>query len=230
MQLDSEPKRLSPLHTRHLSLNANLHLIEGWLVPEVYTSYLDETAAMQNRVGLVDISTQGKLTLKGVKADGIISAILGKSPISQGNAIWAESKHLLVARLTRDEFLILTPPGAEQGIANSLEAEIASQNSFVSVIDQTSGLVGLLISGPESIGLMRKLCALDFNPTDFPDLHVAQSSFAKVRTTTIRHDQNSLPTFELYADCSYGEYLWDTILDAGMEFGIQPVGWEAIRA
>ena len=230
MQLDSEPQRLSPLHTRHQSLNVNLHLVEGWLVPEVYTASVDETTAMQNRVGLGDISIQGKLTLKGVKADGIISATLGKSPVNQGIVIEAESKHLLVAKLTPDEFLILTPPGSEQGIANSLEAEIASQNSFVSVINQTSGLVGLLISGPESTGVMRKLCALDFNPTDFPDLHVAQSSFAKVRTTIIRHDRDDLPAFEFYADRSCGEYLWNTILDAGSEFGIQPVGWEAIRA
>ena len=75
---------------------------------------------------------------------------------------------------------------------------------------------------------MKKLCAISFNSKDFPDLRVAQSSFANVRTTIIRHDQGVTPTFSLFADRSYGVYLWDTILDAGKEFGMQPVGWQAI--
>jgi heterotetrameric sarcosine oxidase gamma subunit len=136
---------------------------------------------------------------------------------------------MVVAKLTSDEFLILVFPGEEMELAVSLEAEIVSQDNFVSLIDQTSGLVGLLISGPKSAGVMSKLCALDFNPTDFPNLHVAQSSFAKVRATIIRRDLGNLPTFELFADRSYAGYLWDTILDAGQEFDIQPAGWEAFK-
>ena len=76
---------------------------------------------------------------------------------------------------------------------------------------------------------MSKLCSLDFNPIDFSNLHVVQSSFAKVRTTIICHNQNGSPAFELFADRSYASYLWDAILDAGVEFGIQPVGWKAMK-
>lgn len=229
MQIKPEPNRLSPLHTQHQMLNARFSPREGWLIPDAYTTPEGETAALQRNVGLADISAQGKVIVKGLEADGIISAHFGKTPAKFGEVLEIESNHLLVARLTMDEFLILTPPGIEQEIVSSLEAEISSQNTFVSVIDQTSGLVGLSISGPESSRVMMKLCALDFNPIAFPNLHVAQSSFSKVRATIIRHDQGGLPTFELFADRSYADYLWDAILDAGMEFGIQLVGWEALR-
>jgi len=75
---------------------------------------------------------------------------------------------------------------------------------------------------------MRKLCSLPFRTKIFPDLHVAQRSFAKTRTTIIRYDRGDSLAFELYADRSYGGYLWEAILDAGTEFGIQPVGWGAL--
>lgn len=229
MQLDPEIERLSPIHNRHQVLGARFALQAGWLIPEVYTASDEEATILRESVALVDISARGKLIIKGADVDGIFTAHFGKSPTKLGDVIEIETTHLLIAKLTSDEFLILTLPGSEQESITSLEAEITSKNIFVSVIDQTSGLVGLSISGLESTRMMRKLCALDFDPTEFPNLHVAQSSFAKIRTTIIRHDQGSSPAYELFADCSYADYLWDTILDAGLEFGIQPVGWEALR-
>jgi heterotetrameric sarcosine oxidase gamma subunit len=228
MQLNPEPKRLSPLFNHHKTMNASLNNWEGWLVPEAYALSTDENAVLRNSVGLVDISAKGKLTLKGTKADGLITANFGTIPTNRGDVIEVKSSQSFVAKLTPDEFLILTPPGREKVLATSLETEITSYNAFVSLIDQTSGLVGLLVSGPNSTGVMRKLCALDFNPMDFPNLHVAQSSFAKVRATIIRNDRENSPTFELYADRSYADYLWMAVLDAGMEFEIQPVGWKAV--
>ena len=229
MQIDTQPKRLSPLHNQHQTLDARFELQGGWLVPEVYTNTEGEAKALQESVALADISSLGKIILKGVHAGAIISASLGESPSKAGAIIEIEPKHVLVVQLTPDEILMLTPPGAEKELISSLEAEIASQDTFASVVDQTSGLVGLSISGPKSIEVMQKLCAIPFNARDFPDLHVAQSSFAKVRATLIRHDRSASPSFELFADRSYGTYLWDATLDAGREFGIQPAGWETLE-
>ena len=229
MQINSEPNRLSPLHTQHHTLDAHFELRNGWLSPDVYTTTEEETATLRDHVGLADISARGKLIIKGSKVDGLIAAHFGESPTKPGNVLAVESNHLLISKLTTDEFLILSSPGVEQEIITSLEAEIASQNTFVSLVDQTSGMVGVSIAGLNSVGLIEKLCALDFNPINFPDMRVAQSSFAKVRTTIIRHDRDEMLRFELYADRSYADYLWNTILDAGMELGIKPVGWVAIE-
>jgi sarcosine oxidase, subunit alpha len=228
MQLNPQPKRLSPLHNRHQTQEARFDLRGGWLVPQSYVTSAEENAALQESVGLLDISAQGKLMLKGNDAGAIVFACFGEAPTKPGDVIVIKSSHIVVAELTPDEYLMLTPPGTEKEIANTLKAESASQDSFVSIIDQTSGLVGLSISGQRSTSVMKKLCAISFNTKDFPNLCVAQSSFANVRTTIVHHDQGVTPTFALFADRSYGVYLWDTIQDAGREFGMQPVGWEAI--
>lgn len=229
MQLDYKPKRLSPLHNQHQSLNAHFNLQGAWLIPEVYTTAEDEAKVLQESVGLTDISVWGKLNLKGAQASRVVSAHFGNTPTEPGDVIEIESNHTLVAELTFDEFFVLTPPDAETKMTASLESEIASQEIFASIVDQTAGLAGLSIVGQKSTELMRKLCAIPFNTVKFPNLHVAQSSFAKVWATIIRHDQGNSPAFQLFADRSYGEYLWDAILDAGREFGIQPVGWEALE-
>jgi heterotetrameric sarcosine oxidase gamma subunit len=229
MEKDTQPKRLSSLYHQHQTLGAHFELRGGWLIPQVYSNTDEETKVLQESAGLTDISARGKLTLKGVAGDAIISALFGESPIKVGVVTEIRPEHILVAQLTPDEFLVLTPPGAEKEIAVSLEAEISSQSTFVSLIDQTSGLVGFSISGTESTEVMRKLCALSFSSKDFPNLHLAQSSFAKVRATILRHDQGVSPTYECFADCSYGAYLWDAILDAGREFNMQPVGWGTLE-
>lgn len=228
MPFNPKPNRLSPLHSQHQTLGAHFGPQGDWLIPEVYTTAVEETTVLRENVGLIDISAWGKLTLKGAKALTVLAACFGDIPTKPGEVREIKVNHISVAALTPDEFLILTPPGAEKELATSLETEIIAHGIFVSVIDQTSGLVGLSISGPRTTELMRKLCAIPFHSGEFPNLSVVQSSFAKIRGMIIRHDRGDLPTFELFADCSYGEYLWESILDAGKEFGIRPVGWEAM--
>lgn len=227
MQMKTKPERLSPLHNKHQSLDAHFVNVAGWQVAEVFSSSADEMAALRDKIGLVDNSPNGKLSLKGLEVGSVVSALYGEAPKQVGEVIEIKSSSLLVGQLSPDEFLILTPPQSGKEIAASLGEEIASRKVFVSLSDQTSGLVGLAILGPKCGQVMSKLCAIPFEPAAFPNLHAAQSSFAKVRATIFRHDRDQLPVFELYADRSYADYLWDTILDAGGEFGIQPVGWKS---
>ena len=68
---DTQPKRLSPLYEQHQTLGARFYVRNGWLVPEVYTTTEDEAEVLQGRVGLTDISSWGKLTLKGIDVGAI---------------------------------------------------------------------------------------------------------------------------------------------------------------
>lgn len=229
MLSNSKPNRLSPLHGWHQQTGARFANQAGWLVPDGYTTREDESAALRERVGLIDISARGKLRIRGRNANMVVAAAFGSAPVKPGNVVAHKSRDLSAALLASDELLVLTSPGAEDQIAASLAVEIEAQGSFVSVFNQTSGLAGLLICGPQSTAVMEKLCALPFNLKDFPNLFVAQSSFAKVRTAIIRRDRMDLPAYELYVDRSFSTYLWNVILDAGREFGVQPAGWGSLE-
>ena len=84
---------------------------------------------LRESVGLLDVSAWGKLTLKGTHADTIVSAHFRKVPTKSGNVIETEPDHILIAKITMDEFLILTAPGSERELLDVWEAEIEFKKS-----------------------------------------------------------------------------------------------------
>jgi len=60
----------SPLHQKHVDLNAKMADFGGWLMPIEYpgAGVLAEHAAVRERVGLFDVSHLGKASVKGVGA------------------------------------------------------------------------------------------------------------------------------------------------------------------
>jgi heterotetrameric sarcosine oxidase gamma subunit len=229
MQFQTELTRQSPLHQKHQLLNAQFAAKGGWLVPEVYDGLEKQPSPQRASVAIADITAMGKLTVRGEGSPNLVASSFGFLPARLGEVNFIQATGVIVAYLYLDEFFILTRPGEEKDTADLLKAGVAGQASLISVVDATSGLVGLSLSGPESRSVMRKLCALSLDEKDFPNLRIAQTSFAKVRTTILRRDMGNVPRYELFADRSYAEYLWDSVMDAGMQFGIQPVGWQAFQ-
>ena len=53
-----------------------------------------------------------------------------------------------------------------------------------------------------------------------PNGAVTSGSAAKVTCDLIRNDLDDTPSYLILCDRSFGQYLFDTIIDAGDEFGI----------
>lgn len=223
------PYTTSPLETKHRRSGVDFVDRAGWRMADHYTAPESEFAAVQQGVGLMDLSPNGKLALKGSSLPEFLERAFGIDRYAVGNLTQVEyaGKAIHLAALTAEEVLLLTPLGQEGPLMDFINQKLGE--FFVSFVDRTGGLGGLLLAGPRSRPVMSKLCALSFHPHDFPNCHVAQTSFAKVRATILRRDLRSLPAFELYFDRSYAEYLWDTLLDAGREFSLQPLGWQTLK-
>lgn len=67
----------SPLHQKHLGLQAKMADFGGWLMPIEYpaSGVLAEHAAVRERVGLFDVSHLGKASVKGVGALDFLNGI-----------------------------------------------------------------------------------------------------------------------------------------------------------
>ena len=92
----------------------------------------------------------------------------------------------------------------------------------------SSGLAGVRISGPLSNLLLGKISELDVSPTTFSDMRCAQTKTAEIHGTLLRMDRGSLPSYELYFPREFGEYMWDALMEAGAEYRVAPVGFEAM--
>lgn len=114
-----------------------------------------------------------------------------------------------------DEWTILGPPGSEVGVPGA-----------ETVVDVTHGRALMRITGQDSVGLLAKVCAINLSDRVTPNGAAFRSSVAKLVTDVVRDD---LPAGErsylLHCERSSGQYLFDSLVDAGQEFGIDVDGF-----
>ena len=68
--------------------------------------------------------------------------------------------------------------------------------------------------------MLEKVCSLDWSDPMTPDGAVASASVAKVTCDIARNDVDGTPSYLVFCDRSFGQYLFDALIDAGNEFGL----------
>lgn len=252
--MSDEPQKLTAIHTAAQKMGAQFVDKTGWQVANVFSSSETEIAAARRRVGLADMSANGKITVEGELAEAILQSVWNIPALAIGQGAGAGDGHIY--RLRADRFYISTPPGTEaeaMQTLNDLENSSArpagtegskpidngppspSSNGLLTVTDITHGRSELLLVGPSSAELLSRLCGLDFHPSAFPNLTAKQSSVAKTSQLIIRSDLESaagavsIPAYSLIGSRSLGAYLWDTLLEAGRDLEITPLGLASLE-
>ncbi len=225
------PLKYTALHHQHLALGAAMVDDSGWQRPERYGSVEEELKAVREGVGLCDVSPVGKLDLKGKQITPVLERLFSLSTLPQIGHV----QRLALSntnsgiegsccRLGSDHVLLLTEPGTLATVEQALTQQIRTTDECVHLTNLTSTLAAVQLVGPHSRELLRKLTALDLSPQRFVDLTCAQGSVAKVHALVVRADLGPELAYEVYCEREFGEYLWDTLRDAGQEFGAMPFG------
>ena len=147
--------------------------------------------------------------------DGAVARTLG---VRFGRAA-RDKRGTLVAGSGPGEWTLIGVPGSASEITERIEA--ASGNEFASVFDVTHGRALVQISGAQSPDLLAKVCGIDFSEEFTPNGAAFRSSVAKVVTDVVRDDEDGTCSYLLHCERSYGQYLFDALLDAGGEFGVE---------
>lgn len=121
----------------------------------------------------------------------------------------------LVAATRPDEWLLLGDAAAVNDAAATIDTE-----GFTSVIPFTHGRSLFRLTGEAAVELLAKECNLDWSDPMMPDGAVVSAAVASVTCDVIRADVDDAPSYLLVSDRSFGQYLFDALLDAGEEFGI----------
>jgi heterotetrameric sarcosine oxidase gamma subunit len=157
-------------------------------------------------------------------ADGEVARTLG---VPFGRA--ARDEHgTLVTGSGPGEWLLLAPPGASAAVAKRVEE--VQDDELVSVFDATHGRALMRISGAQTVDLLAKVCGIDFSEEITPDGAAFRSSVAKLVTDVVRDDRDGMRSYLLHCERSSGQYLFDALIDAGGEFGIEVEGFVASEA
>ena len=221
----SRPVGLSPLHSRHVELGAEMELVDGWQRPVRYAASDEELAAVRSGVGVCDVSPMGKLALLGDGLDAPLSAVLPNSAPPEVGWVAPVDDETFVARLARDEALVTTAASRPLRLSETLTAGAAG---CAHVVDVTSALAAVRVAGPRAPDLLAALTELDLARDAFGDGSCAQSRFAEIHGTLARLDASGLPAYTLFFGREYGDYMWESIMEAGERYGLVPFGIEAL--
>ena len=123
------------------------------------------------------------------------------------------------------EWLLLASPGASAAVAGRVE-EVPDEG-LVSVFDATHGRALMRITGARADDLLAKVCGVDLSRHVTPDGAAFRSSVAKLVTDVVRDGEDGVLSFLLHCERSSGQYLFDALIDAGDEFGIEVEGFVA---
>lgn len=224
----------------------------GWRVARRFAAQDDELRAAREGVALSDETPNGKVMVEGADVNALLQKAFGISPpdIQRG----AEFERGFVYRLRRDLYWITTDAGSENAFVERATAmardllllpvtrpdpgvigarhsppEAEVDRAFVTITDLTHGYSEFRVIGPASRALLSKVCGLDVHPRAFPNHGAQQSSLAKTVQLIVRRDVGSLPAFSIIGARSLGAYVWQTLLNAGHEFGIAPIGYETVE-
>jgi len=157
------------------------------------------------------LNLRGKANNTGIQA-ATLNLLGCELPIEANTMI--ESGDNRIYWLGPDEWLIVTSTSQQAKLADDLRA--ALKGVFSSVVDNSSGLTMLEISGDNAASLLASDCPLDLHPRVFKSGQCAQTRLAKAGMTIAPMRDGS--GFEVIIRRSFADYIGLWLQDAAVAF------------
>ena len=179
-----------------------------------------EVSARRSAAGLkiTDCTPLAKVLVLA-STDGELASTLG---VPFGRAL-RDARGTLVVGSGPGEWLLLAAPGTSTAVTQRVEK--VKDERLVSIFDVTHARALVRITGHRTLDLLAKVCAIDFADGVTPNGAAFRSSVAKLVTDVVRDDRDGEISYLLHCEWSSGQYLFDALIDAGDEFGIEVDGF-----
>ncbi len=240
------PVKRTPMHHKHDELGCVWMDMGDWQRPLYYgaadakqQAVEEEYWAVRKRVGVIDLSTLGKLEVRGADAPKLLDKVYTNrlSDLRVGGSRYSvicdDAGIILddgtISRLAADRFFITTTTGNIEFVQQWLEWWLVATDWRVHITNVTGGLAAVNVAGPRARDTLAKLTERNLGRRAFRYMRCRRAEVAGVPSIMLRIGFVGETGWELHFPAEYGEYLWDAILDAGKEFDIRPFGVETQR-
>ena len=243
------PARRTSMHYRHLELGAEMLQAGAWYRPAFYRAFNKESAqcvidrevlAVRNNVGIVDVSTLGGIEVRGTQAAEFLNRFytftFAKQPIGKARyALLTNEAGVVIddgvaCRLHFDHFYVTATTGGVDRVYQSMLKWNVQWGLDVDIANATTARCGINIAGPKARQVLNHVCHdIDLGSEAFPYMGVREGHVAGIPAILIRVGFVGELGYEIHVPQQYGEALWDALMQAGKEDGIQPFGIEAQR-
>jgi sarcosine oxidase subunit alpha len=234
-----EPAKRSSIHGRHRELGASVKWAGDWRRAYDYGDPQAEAIAVQKAAGLIDVSTLGKMLVRGPDAGAFLDRLYPNrlSNLKPGRirygVISSDAGRIVddgtVARLDDDSFYVTTTSSGAGAMEEWFTWWLADWRMQVHLTDLTQGLSAVNLAGPRARQIMAKVTDLDCSNEAFGYMDAKHATIAGVQCLVMRIGFVGEVGYEIHYPAAHGEYVWDALMEAGAEFGLRPFGLEPQR-
>ena len=243
------PTRRSPIHHWHEANGAVLTEAGAWMRPLYYsqsgedlkTAYVQEAKHVRSHVGMVDVSTLGKIAVQGPDAAEFLNRIYvnGWKTLSIGRlryGIMLREDGIIMddgvtVRLGEyDYFMSTTTANAAEVLAFAERLlQTAWSNLKVHVTSVTDQWAAIAVAGPKSRDLLTAVCGgVDFSPDALPNNYFTSATIDGVMTRVNRMSYSGELAYEIYIPSGFGRHVWEALYARRSDFNLVPYGTESM--
>ena len=217
----------------HAALGAKMVPFAGYNMPVSYQGINIEHQTVREKVGVFDVSHMGEFFVTGPNALSLIQRVCSNdaSKLEDGEAQYSCFPNqdggvvddLIVYRIAAEKWLLVVN-------ASNIDKDwawINSHNTMEATLENSSDHYSLLaIQGPKSIQAMQSLTQEDLSAIKFYTVKI--NTFAGVENVIISATgYTGSGGFEIYCKNTQVAKIWTKVLEAGANWGIQPIGLAA---
>ena len=234
-----EPAKRSSIHAIHRELGANVMWAGDWRRAYDYGDPAGEARSVHEAAGLIDVSTLGKLIVRGREAGAFLDRLYPNriSNLEVGRirygVLGSDAGRIMddgtICRLDEQSFYVTTTSSGAGAVEEWFSWWLADWRMDVHITDVTGALCAVNLAGPEARAIMSDLTELDCSSEGFGYLDGKRARVAGVDCLILRIGFVGELGYEIHYPAAHGEHVWKAIMGAGSGRGIRPFGLEPQR-
>jgi len=228
--------RRTPFHALASAMGAQMGPVGGgFLNVHSYGDVAAEHLNTRRNVGLQDLSTMGKIDIKGPEAETLVNHLIvnDAAAMRPGQARYASvcapdggiMDDLTVFRLADEHFLIVSGSRNRLKMRDWFASHASGRRAYVT--DQTAAIAFPTIQGPKSRTLLQSLIE-DADLTTLKRWNFTHGTLDGTRVMISRTGVTGELGFELFVPADEAAGVWNRLFAAGGAFGLQPYGVKAM--
>jgi len=255
------PKRTSALHTRMQDLGAVFGVKHGWERPDYFERggawrragpdqrafgftrppYFDlmaeEHRAFRERVGIIDMSSFGKIEIEGPGALPLLERAAGNlidRPV--GMVVYTQllekdggiAADVTITRLADEHFRLVTGAGYVNSDLGWLRMQVRDADGPVQIRESSDELSVIGMWGPDARAALVRVTDDDVSEAALPFMQAHPIRITGIPAFAQRVTYVGELGWELYSKPAWAGQIWDRLTAAGAELGIRPGGYRVL--
>jgi len=220
----------TPLYDKHCELGGKIVDFHGWALPVQYSGIIEEHKRVRSAAGLFDVSHMGEITVEGPDATEFIQKMITNdiskakdfriaySPMCYPDGGVVDD--ILIYRHSSDFYLLVVNASNTD---KDYEWLVQNTEGRVIIRNVSDNYAQLALQGPESERILQKLVNIRLDNMKFFDF-MPDTEICGKKAIISRSGYTGEDGFEIYINSEYAGLLWDSLLEAGREHGLVPVG------